>query len=221
MKKFPYTRPLLAISAIFVITGCDQVKKISHTGPTMFIALGKIMCGPAKDMPVDFYGTQVEILNSGELRRRALERMRGEHPELKEIDVDIKVTQTKGSAILNVTSRGEEPKFTRLFLDSLLCEYVAFHRELAEKALSPALNRVIEEVLQREKQVKELSLNYHQAKKAGASAADIEELKDELDRSSQDYQTWKKTLERFDSTLLIDPFPVVIMERPMIAVEEQ
>ncbi|MEI6535469.1 MAG: hypothetical protein WCN98_09030, partial [Verrucomicrobiaceae bacterium] len=155
---------LLLTAAIAI---CVQALRITGKA-TEFIALGKLVIGlqvnPSGQsnvvqqmMPQDFYGTQIEILEGGELRRRALERVRGEHPELKEIDVEIRVTQTKGSSILNVAGVGEEPKFTRIFLDSLLVEFIAFRREMIEKSVGTAMNKVIEEVLSREKAVKEKS----------------------------------------------------------------
>ncbi len=156
---------LLLTAAIAI---CVQALRITGKA-TEFIALGKLVIGlqvtpSGKDtgvvqnmMPQDFYGTQIEIIESGELRRRALERVRGEHPELKEIDVEIRVTQTKGSSILNVAAVGEEPKFTRVFLDSLLVEFIAFRREMIDKSVGMAMNKVIEEVLSREKSVKEKS----------------------------------------------------------------
>lgn len=153
---------LLLTAAIAI---CVQALRITGKA-TEYIALGKLVVGiqinpSGKDivvqnmMPQDFYGTQIEIIESGELRRRALERVRGEHPELNEKEVEIRVTQTKGSSILNVAGVGEEPKFTRIFLDSLLVEFIAFRREMIDKSVGTAMNKVIEEVLSREKAVKE------------------------------------------------------------------
>ena len=132
--------------------------------PSEFVAIGKLVVarspnpGPnpldLSKIPEAFYGTLVEILKSGELRRRTVERVREEHPELKEIDVEIHVAQTKGSGILNVGAIGAEPKFTRIYLDTLLYEFVAFRREMEEKSIGSTPGKVIEEVLLREKEVK-------------------------------------------------------------------
>ena len=139
---------------------------------TQYIALGKVVAGvkvsPGGDNQSDsivnteiarsdFYGTQIEILESGELKRRALERVRGLHPELKEVPVDIRVTQTKGSSILKIAALGDEQKYTRVYLDALLDDYMAFRQEMVEKQVGNAMNKVIEEVLSREKDVKKKS----------------------------------------------------------------
>lgn len=156
---------LLLTAAIAV---CFQALRITGKA-TQYYALGRIVAGVKvsvheggrggetieNTMQQDFYGTQIEILESGALRARALERIRSLHPELKEIDVEVRVTQTKGSAILNVAAVGEEPKYTRLYLDALLDEYIAFRKEMIDKSVGTAMNKVIEEVLVKERQFKE------------------------------------------------------------------
>lgn len=153
---------LLLTAAIAI---CFEALRI--TGKTTeYIAIGKIVAGlqvkvGSRDGDVvtnafaqDFYGTQIETLESGALRNHALERVRSLHPELKEIEVEIRVTQTKGSSILNVAAVGEEAKYTRVYLDALLDEYIAFRKDMLEKSIGTTMNKVIEEVLSRESMVK-------------------------------------------------------------------
>ena len=63
------------------------------------------------------------------MRVRALDRVGALHPEWKDCDVKIRCTQSKGSSIISVAAIGAEPKYTRVFLDALLDEYMAFYRE--------------------------------------------------------------------------------------------
>lgn len=81
----------------------------------------------------DHYGTIIETLESAEMKRRALERVRALHPELKETDVELRVVQAKGSAIFNILATGREPKYTRIYLDALLDEFMAFRSYMLEK----------------------------------------------------------------------------------------
>jgi VIT1/CCC1 family predicted Fe2+/Mn2+ transporter len=153
---------------------------------TQYYALGKILAGvkspgvsgdPRSDRNVanvsesqDFYGTVIEMLESSALRARALERVRALHPELKEIDVLTRVTQTKGSAILNVAAVGEEPKYTRIYLDALLDEYIAFRKEMIDKSVGTALLKVIEQVLTSEKRLKTANSELQQYERANDPA---------------------------------------------------
>ncbi len=201
---------LLLTAAIAI---CVQALRITGK-PTEFFAVGKVLVGANTVNPdpknqvitnqqtADIYGTQMEILESGELRRRALERVRSMNPELKEIDIEIRVTQTKGSSILNVAAVGEDGKYTRIFLSALLDEYVAFRKEMIEKSLGSAMNKVIEEVLSREKQVKEKSssLNDYLQKndlvilEGGRNRA--AEYLQHLQDAFASYQTELKTMEK-------------------------
>jgi polysaccharide biosynthesis transport protein len=102
----------------------------------------------------DFYGTIIESIESHGLRREALERIRATHPDLKESDVDIHVTQNKGSAIFNVTAVGSEPKFTKEFLNSILDSFMSFREKNRELQRNKAMTALAEDVLRRETQVK-------------------------------------------------------------------
>jgi len=203
---------LLLTAAIAV---CVQTLRITGK-PTEYLAIGKVVVGmqvraggekggpPVIDITnqQDFYGTQMEILLGGELRRRALERVRGLNPELKEIDVDVRVTQARGSSILNVAAVGEEKQYTRIFLEAILDEYIAFRKEMIEKSLGSTMNKVIEEVLSREKKVKETEQALTNFLKnndivifegdRNQSAAYLSKLKNDLNT----FETEKKLMEK-------------------------
>jgi hypothetical protein len=141
-----------------------SVQALRITGkPTEYVALGKVVAGQKSGVDrflihissAEFYGTEMEIIMSGELRRRALERVRSLHPELKEINVRVRVFQTKGSSILNVMATGEEAKYTRIYLDALLDEYIAFGNELIDRSIGASTQRIINEKLSYERQSKE------------------------------------------------------------------
>lgn len=142
-----------------VLVGCKRQ-------PQQFISLAKLVAGgrmvaspnggPAYvDYLQDFYGTIIETLESAEMRRHALERVRALNPDLKESDVDVKVTQNKGSAIFNVAAIGREPKFTRVFLDALLDEFRAFREQIREQQRNKAVTSMAEDVVRRELALKE------------------------------------------------------------------
>ncbi len=102
------------------------------------------------------YGSTIEVLESNEMRRRAQDRVRALNPDLKEVDIEIRATQNKGSTIFNVLAVGSEPKYTRVFLDALLDEFRAFRETIREQQRNKALTALAEDVVKREKQAKEL-----------------------------------------------------------------
>ena len=104
-----------------------------------------------RDQQANFYGTIIETLESAELKRRALERVRALNPDLLEVDVEIRVVQTKGSGIFNVLSTGPEPKYTKIFLDALLDEFMAFRQKIGEQAGGTGLQEFLEAVASQQK----------------------------------------------------------------------
>ena len=146
---------------------CVQALRITGK-PTAYISLAKLVAGGRmigntggagavqyQDYLQDFYGTIIETIESAEMRRRALDRVRALHPDLKETDVDIQVAQNRGSAIFNVRAFGVEPKYTRLFLDALLDEFIAFRNQIREQQRNKALTTLAEDVVRREKALQE------------------------------------------------------------------
>jgi capsular exopolysaccharide synthesis family protein len=98
----------------------------------------------------EFYGTQIEMLQSARIKANALTRLRGSDPGLKEIDVNIRVTQNKGSSILNVVGVGEEPEFTWKYVNALLDEYLAMRKETFDSSVEGTANKIIAEVQRKE-----------------------------------------------------------------------
>jgi capsular exopolysaccharide synthesis family protein len=145
---------------------CVQALRITGK-PQSFISLAKLVAGGRmvggtgaggvqyQDYIQDFYGTIIETIESSEMRRRALDRVRALHPDMKETEVEIQVSQNRGSAIFNVRAFGVEPKYTKIFLDSLLDEFVAFRNQIREQQRNKALTTLAEDVVRREKSLQE------------------------------------------------------------------
>lgn len=147
---------------------CVQALRITGK-PQSYISLAKMVAGGRMigtgggsgvgiqylDYLQDFYGTIIETIESSEMRRRALDRVRALHPDMKESDVEIQVSQNRGSAIFNVRAFGTEPKYTRIFLDALLDEFIAFRNQIREQQRNKALTTLAEDVVRREKNLQE------------------------------------------------------------------
>jgi succinoglycan biosynthesis transport protein ExoP len=99
----------------------------------------------------DFYGTITETIESAEMKRRALERVRALNPNLQDQDVEILVSQNMGSAIFSVQARCTDGKYAKIFLDALLDEFVAFRLAIREQTVGKVLNTFLQEVVKQQK----------------------------------------------------------------------
>ncbi len=131
--------------------------------PQVFRSLAKLVAGgrvvPSNDGKsealTDFYGTIIETIESAEMKRKASERVRALNPELKESDVQIRVAQTKGTGIINILATGSGPKYTQIFLNSLLDEFIAFRQAIREQAQGRVLSTFLQEVVNKQKAMEE------------------------------------------------------------------
>jgi len=134
-------------------------KPDTYTSLAKLVAGGRLVSNEGSvswnEQLTDFYGTIIETLESAEMKKRAMARVHALHPDLKDSNVDIRVAQTKGSAIFNVFAIGSEPKFTKIFLDALLDEFIAFRQQIREQGLERALNAFTETVVKKSKELNE------------------------------------------------------------------
>lgn len=142
---------------------CVQALRITGR-PQEFRSLAKLVAGGRMvqngdfswvEQLQDFYGTIIETVESAEMKRRALERVRALNPDLKDSDVEIRVAQTKGSAIFNILATGSEPKYTKIFLDALLDEFISFRQSIREQAQGKVLQQFLQEVVSKQKIMEE------------------------------------------------------------------
>jgi len=186
--------PRLVIILGFAFIGASigvALQALRITGrPQEFRSLAKLVAGGQlvfndsvtwREQQEDFYGTIIETIESAEMSRRALERVRALNPEFKdkECDVEIRVAQTKGSAIFNILATGSEPKYTRIFLDALVDEFISFRQSIREQAQGKVLQQFLQEVVSKQKT---LENSLEKLEKARARGINTLSVKTDLDR---------------------------------------
>lgn len=133
-------------------------KPITYTSIAKLVAGGRMVAQGElnwQETMQDFYGTIIETLESTDLKKKALDRVHALHPEMKDAEVEIKVTQTRGSAIFNVFAIGAEQKYTKIFLEALIDEFVLFRQQIREQGLERALDSFTELVVKKSKELEE------------------------------------------------------------------
>ncbi|MBN8417274.1 MAG: hypothetical protein J0L73_00005 [Verrucomicrobia bacterium] len=99
----------------------------------------------------DFYGTIIETLESAEMKRRALERVRALNPNLKDKEVEIHAAQVRGSTVFTVQAVSTDGKYAKVFLDALLDEFIAFRQSVREQAGGKELHLFLQETVKMQK----------------------------------------------------------------------
>jgi beta-lactamase regulating signal transducer with metallopeptidase domain len=99
----------------------------------------------------DFYGTITETLESGEMKRHALERVRALNPNLEEKDVEIHAAQIQDSAEFRVEALSGNGKYAQVFLNALLDEFLAFRQSVRERSGGKDLQKLRQEAVTAQK----------------------------------------------------------------------
>src|SRR3954462_702838 len=73
---------------------------------------------------VNFYGTQIQLMQSAEVRRSAEALVRSMHPEMQPVMVDITVAQKPRTSIFDLIAIGTTPEYTQAYLNAVMQKYV-------------------------------------------------------------------------------------------------
>jgi polysaccharide biosynthesis transport protein len=153
---------LLLTAAIGV---CVQALRITgkpdeYISEAKLIATGKVFNADSavvyQEYIADFYGTIIETLQSPEMRRQAIDRVTSHNPDITQAEVEIRVVQNKGSAIFNVSAIGADQKYTKIFLDALIDEYVGFRAASRQEQSNQALIAMRDDLIRKEAERKQM-----------------------------------------------------------------
>ena len=102
---------------------------------------------------VNFFGTQVELMQSREGGERAHARVHALHPELTREDIRLTVGQVPRASIFIMTTVGESPLYTQAYLDACMDEYVATKKEMRSQKSESTTVALQEELIRLEKEM--------------------------------------------------------------------
>src|SRR5436190_20440129 len=87
--------------------------------PPQYQSISKMMMAGKVNIPqgaiysedqINFYGTQIQLIQSAEVRHGAESLVRSQHPELQPVPVEIFVIQKPRTSIFDVSAVGSEPQ---------------------------------------------------------------------------------------------------------------
>jgi len=136
-----------------------------HTNkqPVVYVSTGRIMVSGKVNIQQGatyneeqtyFSGTQMELMRSAEVRKRALARVASLHPDLAPSAVNLDVGQLKGTAIFVLTAVGSNPDFTREFLNASMEEYINMRKETRSEKSDTTLTALTDELGRIEKEIR-------------------------------------------------------------------
>ena len=79
-----------------------------------------------------YFGTQIQVMLSAQVRQEALTRVEALHPELKPEDVDYKVSQIPQASMVILQVTAPSPVFAQAYLDACMAAYLNEKKKLRE-----------------------------------------------------------------------------------------
>ncbi len=102
----------------------------------------------------NFFGTQLELLQSSEVARRADARVMALNPNLEKAPVSLYASVIPKTSIFQVTAQGLQPQQTKAYLDAVLDEYIAYRRSMRSDKSEVTLSAITDQVVDLEKDLR-------------------------------------------------------------------
>jgi succinoglycan biosynthesis transport protein ExoP len=103
---------------------------------------------------VNFYGTQIQLMQSSEVRRSAEALVRSTHPEMQPVLVDITVMQKPRTSIFDLQAIGSTPDYTQAYLNAVMQKYLDFKKGMREDQGHNVTTAITEQLIQVEKDLR-------------------------------------------------------------------
>ena len=103
---------------------------------------------------VNFYGTQIQLMQSQEVRHSAEQLVRSTHPEMQPVQVEVTVVQKPRTSIFDLVAIGSTPDYTQAYLNALMQKYLDFKKGMRAEQGSTVTTAITENVIQVEKDLR-------------------------------------------------------------------
>jgi capsular exopolysaccharide synthesis family protein len=134
-----------------------------YQAPPKFYSASKMMLSGQLKLPqaavysedaINFYGTQIQLMQSSEVKREAEALVRSTHPELAPVKVDLTVVQRPRTSIFELSAIGGAPDYTQAYLNAVMQKYLDFKKGRREEQGHTVISGITEQLIQTEKDLR-------------------------------------------------------------------
>ncbi|MEN9573042.1 MAG: hypothetical protein RL514_897 [Verrucomicrobiota bacterium] len=163
---------LVALTIIACVGGQAY---IAVNEPTEYSSFARMMVGGKVKLPdsglfsedaLNFFGTQMELMQSDKIKERAHAAVKAAQPDLNRATVQLQVTQLRRTSIFQLKASSLDGAYAQAYLNALVEEYLAYKKEMRVVASDDTLASLTTKLLQQEKELKSEQDKLHQFKKA-------------------------------------------------------
>jgi succinoglycan biosynthesis transport protein ExoP len=103
---------------------------------------------------LNFYGTQIQLMQNNEVRRNAEQLVRSTHPEMQPVQVEIMIVQKPRTSIFELVALGSTPEYTQAYLNAIMQKYLDFKKSMRDNQGSTVTTAITEQLIQVEKDLR-------------------------------------------------------------------
>src|SRR5450432_2096032 len=102
----------------------------------------------------NFYGTQIQLMQSAEVRRSAEGLLRSTHPRLPPVPVDVSVAQKPRTSIFDLQAIGSSGEYAQAYLNAVMQKYLDFKKGMREDQGHNVTTAITEQLISVEKDLR-------------------------------------------------------------------
>lgn len=151
------------IPALTICLGLFIEAWLIYQTPPSFLSSGKMILAGSMKIPQgavyseesqNFYGTQVQLMQSAEVKRDSEALVRSTHPELQPVPVEITVLQRPRTSIFELSAIGSSGDYTQAYLNAVMQKYLDFKKGMREDRGHEITTGITEQLIQVEKDLR-------------------------------------------------------------------
>ena len=127
-----------------------------RNGPAEYVSVGQMIVSIRLNIQQgslysedlgNFLGTQAALMQGSEVQQRARDRVASQNPGLLSQPVLLNVSVLPRTTIFLLRATGENPEYTKLFLQACMEEYINLKKEMAERTSSTTIASLTDQML--------------------------------------------------------------------------
>lgn len=142
--------------------------------PPAYLSIGRLMVSGQirisegaqySEELMNFFGTQIELMQSGEVRQRAHKRVQALYPELARDEVKLEVGQVPRASIFIMKAIGRSSQYSQAYLDACMDEYISVKKQMRSQKSESTAGAIADELVQLEKEMQKDEQETHDFQK--------------------------------------------------------
>jgi capsular exopolysaccharide synthesis family protein len=151
------------ILVVTVLLGLTAEWAYNHFNPPGATVLARMLVGGKIRIPEgglfaeewqNFFGTQVELMESERISRRTLDRLDRLRENQNASPIRLEVSQVRKTMIFVLQAKGKNEAYTTAYLNALMDEYLSYRKEVRALSSDDTLASLTSQFLEQEKELK-------------------------------------------------------------------